>query len=463
MAERPGALHDVGHALVVGTGRSGQAATAALVAAGVGVTVVDEAVAPAGAAAVAELEGVRVLTGADPADHLDGVDLVVPSPGVPEHAPVLARALAAGRAVWSEPELGIRLSPRRLVAVTGTNGKTSVTELATAVLVAGGLDAIACGNIGTPVTEAAAAAPPDGVLVAELSSFQLRFCHRLHPEIGVLLNLAPDHLDWHGGFEAYGAAKARMWQAQQAGDWAVYNDDDETTRRLARTSAPAGRAAFAGSGVPDAGVGCDGEAIVSTLAGRSDRVVALDRLPLVVPHHLANLAAAAAVGLLAGVEQDAVARAAERFRPGRHRMEPVVEVDGASYVDDSKATNAHAAAAALASFSPIVWVAGGIAKGVDLSVLAPHLGAVRAAVLIGESADSLALVCEAAGVPVRHAGSMEEAVSVAHHLAEPGDTVLLAPACSSFDMFDSYADRGDRFQAAARRLAEPTGDAHGRS
>ncbi len=356
--------------------------------------------------------------------------------------------------MWSEPELGFRLAPRRLVAITGTNGKTSVTELTAAVLAAGGLDAVACGNIGTPFTEAALAAGPDAVLVAELSSFQLRFCHQLRPEVGVLLNLAPDHLDWHGGFEAYGAAKARLWQAQEPGDWAVHNDEDDVTRVLADLHAPAGRAAFAGGSLPAVGVGVEDGTVRSTLPGHEGDVVALADLTLTAPHHLANLAAAATVGLLLDVAPSDVAAAAVAFRPGRHRVERVAEVDGVTYVDDSKATNAHAAAAALASFDAIVWIAGGIAKGVDLSVLGDHLGGVRAAVVIGEAADDLARVCQARGVPVRRATSMEAAVLAARDLARPGDTVLLAPACSSFDMFRDYADRGDRFAAAARSLGD---------
>ncbi|MBW3619330.1 MAG: UDP-N-acetylmuramoyl-L-alanine--D-glutamate ligase [Actinobacteria bacterium] len=456
MADRPDALRDIGRALVVGTGRSGLAATRALLAAGVAVVVVDEQRAPAGADAV-RAAGADVRDGVDPAAHLDGVDLVVPSPGVPERAPVLVRAGDEGRAIWSEPELGIRLSPRRLVAITGTNGKTSVTELTTAVLAAGGIDAVACGNIGTPVTTAAAAAAPDAVLVAELSSFQLRFCAALRPEVGVLLNVAPDHLDWHGGFEAYGAAKARLWQAQRPGDWAVHNDDDATTVALADASAPAGRAAFSATHLPDHGVGIEADALVSTVTGATGRLIGLDELRLRAPHHVANLAAAATAGLLLDVPGAVAADALASFRPGRHRVEHVVEVDGVAYVDDSKATNTHAAAAALASFDAVVWIAGGIAKGVDLSVLADSLGAVRAAVVIGEAADALAAVCASVGVEARRAGSMEEAVRTAAALARPGDTVLLAPACSSFDMFTDYADRGDRFAAAARGLAAGEG------
>ncbi|GGI04323.1 UDP-N-acetylmuramoylalanine--D-glutamate ligase [Egicoccus halophilus] len=442
--------------LVVGLGASGVAAADALLDAGVAVTMVDDR---DDHPAVADLRarGIEVATGVAPVERLDGHDLVVPSPGVPEHAPVLRAAAERGIPVWSEPELGARRHPRRLLAVTGTNGKTSVTELLAAMLATGGLDARPCGNIGTPFTTAAAAAPGDAVLVAELSSFQLRFVERLRPEVGVLLNLAADHLDWHPTMAAYGEAKARLWHAQQPGDWAVVNAADATTRSLASRFAPAGRAAFDGTGaVVGVGVGVAGPALVAATPAFEGPLVRLDELALAAPHHRANVAAAATAALLAGVDPAAVAEAARRFHPGRHRLELVAERGGVRFVDDSKATNVHAAAAALRSAERIVWIAGGLAKGVDLGALGAHLDAVRAAVLIGTAAEELAEVCAAAGVPARIAASIEDAVTSAAALARPGDTVLLAPACASFDQFSGYAQRGERFAAAVRALPPAT-------
>lgn len=442
----PAGIH---RALVVGLGASGRAAVPALVAAGIDVVATDQRrdLDTSGLAA-----DVRTDVAAE--DLLTGVDLVVPSPGVTEQAPVLRAAAELGIEVWSEPELGWRLHPRRLVAVTGTNGKTTVTELATAMLRAAGVDALACGNIGLPFTEAAATSDRGATLVAELSSFQLRFCHELRPAVGVLLNLAPDHLDWHGDLTSYGAAKARLWRAQRRGDWAVANRRDGRSLALLAAHAPAGTATFDGTGdEADGGVTRLGDRLVSRVRGAEGDVVRLADLAPDAPHHHANVAAAATAALLAGAPLDAVGEAARTFRPGGHRLERVAVVDGVTYVDDSKATNPHAAAAALASFPTVVWIAGGRAKGVDLGVLGTSLSTVRHAVLIGEAADELAEVCDAAGVSHERADTMETAVRHAAAAAVEGDTVLLAPACASFDMFDSYADRGERFAAAARELA----------
>lgn len=461
MAEVAPALPGIVRALVIGTGRSGLAATRALVDHGVRVTVVDEARAPAGAAAIRDT-GATLHTGVDPREHLHDVDLLVPSPGVPEGAAVITTALGRGLPVWSEPELGLRLAPRRLVAVTGTNGKTSVTELTSRVLLAGGIDAVACGNIGTPVTEAAAEAHPDAVLVAELSSFQLRFAHRLRPEVGLLLNLAADHLDWHADLESYGEAKARIWQAQGPGDWGVANRDDPATQTLADRFVGGGRATFSGDGpVVGTGVGVEDAVLVADTPDFSGPLLPVDELAVDAPHHRANIAAAATAALLAGVPADAVAMAARAFHPGAHRLELVADVDGVRFVNDSKATNVHAAAAALRSAPSIVWVAGGLSKGVALSALADELAAVRHAVLIGTAAPELAEVCARAGVPAEQAPSIEDAVVAAARAARPGDTVLLAPACASFDQFSGYAQRGERFGAAVRALPGATSASSG--
>jgi UDP-N-acetylmuramoylalanine--D-glutamate ligase len=450
-------LAGVSRALVIGLGASGRAAADVLAAAGVTVTIVDDRRDHPDAGA-ARRAGHEVVLDRSAVALVDEVDLVVPSPGVPERAPALERAAVVGRPVWSEPELGWRLHPHRLLAVTGTNGKTSTTELLTAMVTAGDLDAVACGNIGTPFTTAAAQADPDAVLVAELSSFQLRFAGTLRPEVGVLLNLADDHLDWHGGFEAYAAAKGRLWEAQGPTDWAVANAVEPVTVELRDRVAPGAHASFSGEGPVD-GVG------VGVVAGRlhaetplvSGPLLPLEDLPLTAPHHVANVAAAACAALLAGVGGDTVADVAARFRPGRHRLELVHEGAGIRWVDDSKATNVHAAAAALRSASSVVWLAGGLAKGVDLTALAPHLTAVRHAVVFGTAADELATVCGDRDVPAEVVASIEEAVTAAARVARTGDTVLLAPACASFDQFRDYAERGDRFAAAVRTVVEQQG------
>lgn len=457
MAERRNL--DVGRALVIGLGRSGQAAATALRSAGVEVVAADQRPDLPGDL-LGALEDARVevhLDDPEPFRHLDRVDLVVPSPGVVERAPVLLGAQRRGIAVWSEPELGWRLRPRRVVAVTGTNGKTTVTELVAAMLEASGLPASACGNIGWPFTTAALEAPHDTLLVAELSSFQLRFCHQLRPAVGALLNLAPDHLDWHGDLTAYGAAKARLWRAQTAQEWAVGNLDEPASAALLRRSARGRRAWFSATrNVPQdlVGVGVSGSRLIARVAGDERDIVGIDDLPVTAPHHVANVAAAACVSMLAGAETSAIGRAAAEFHPGRHRVEQVASGCGLRFVDDSKATNPHAAAAALTAFDSVVWIAGGLAKGVDLGGLAAHLGAVRHAVLIGEAAEDLGRVCNRAGVSNEGAVSVETAVRAAAAAARHGDVVLLAPACASFDQFADYAERGERFAAAARAWTE---------
>jgi UDP-N-acetylmuramoylalanine--D-glutamate ligase len=445
--EETAPLADIRRALVIGLGASGLAASRLLRDAGVEVTVAETA-AEHPDAAVAREAGCEVRLG-EAAPAVESFDLVVPSPGVPEHSPALQAALESGVPVWSEPELAMRRHPRRLLAVTGTNGKTSVTELLTAMVAASSATAVPCGNIGTPVSTAVRTAARGATLVAELSSFQLRFAGRLRPEVGVLLNLADDHLDWHRTADAYHRAKARLWEAQGAGDWALANHDDPVTLSLRDAHAPAGRATFSGFGaVPAPGVGVVDGALVADVPGHRGRILDLDELPLAAPHHHANVAAAAAAALLAGVPVDAVSEAARAFAPGRHRLELVTEAAGVRYVDDSKATNVHAAAAALGSAGSIVWIAGGLGKGADLAALAGHLGPVRSALLIGEAAEELSRVCEDAGVPAERLDSIEEAVERAAARAEPGDTVLLAPACASFDQFSGYAERGERFAAA---------------
>lgn len=458
----------VRRALVIGAGASGRAAARLLVGAGAAVVLVEERSAtPAGPTMQLATEtGAEVVVGRPAAEvFASSFDLVVPSPGVPEGAPVLMAALAAGTPVWSEPELALRRHPRRLLAVTGTNGKTSTTELLTAMCLAGGHDAHACGNIGLPVSDAAASSAPSATLVAELSSFQLRFTSLLAPEVAVLLNVAPDHLDWHTDLASYHAAKARIFAAQASGQWAVAGEDDPLARQLRDRTGRGRRAGFSALGPVEVGVGRLGaagrEVLVATIDGVTEEVLPVAALgppggpvPL---HRIANVAAAATAALLAGVEVAAAAGAATTTLPGRHRFE-VVATDGRGvrYVDDSKATNVHAAMAALASAGPGVWIGGGLAKGVDLRPLAGALTDVHDAVVIGTAAEELAAVCTSAAVRCHEAADLVAAVELAAQLAAPGETVLLAPACASFDQFDSYAHRGEVFTAAAHRLAAAT-------
>lgn len=461
--------------LVVGLGRSGLAAATVLADAGARVVATDRRTTVSGVERVVD-RGVETRVGLDGADLcglLDEVDLVVPSPGVADTSPVLVAAARRGLPVWSEPELGWRLAVHRgtaprVVGVTGTNGKTSVVELLTAMLQAAGQKAVACGNIGHPFTTAAAEADPDTVMVAELSSFQLRFVRRLRPAVGILTNVAPDHLDWHEDMAGYRAAKARLWVAQRPQDWAVVSAEDGVAAALAARHSPGRHARASTTGVPPVGVGVAGDQLVARLPGHAGPLLVVSSLSVTASHQLANVAMAACGAILAGATAEAVGSGARSWRPGPHRLEVVTRADGVTWIDDSKATNPHAAAAALRAYLPddghrprVVWIAGGDPKGLDLTALAKELTGVKHAVLLGAAAERLRGMAERAGVATTLASSIEAAVFTAAGLVAPGDVVLLAPACASFDQFRDYAERGQRFAAAVRRLADDgTGAGH---
>jgi UDP-N-acetylmuramoylalanine--D-glutamate ligase len=434
----------------VGLGASGRAAARVLAEEGAAV-VVTEARPRQALGDLGELEalGVRVEAGGHEPRHLEGRDLVVTSPGVPEHAPVLAWARQRGLPVWSELELGARLCRAPYVAVTGTNGKTTTTGLLARCMRAAGLDAVACGNIGHPFSLAAREGRE--ALAVETSSFQLRFHERLAPRVSVLLNLAPDHLDWHGSFEAYAEAKARVFVNQRGDDVHVGNRDDPVAAAVSRRAAC--RVVWFRLDAPgDGEVGYLGEELVARLDGE----VRLGPPAGPGVGFRADAAAAAAAGLAFGLPPEAVRAGLAEAPALRHRGEVVAEVGGVRFVDDSKATNPHAALAALEGRTGVVLIAGGLAKGVDLSPLAAAASRLRGVVAIGQAADELVALFEPL-VPTRKAGSMDEAVRTAAELAGGRGTVLLAPACASQDMFADYAERGDRFALAAAMLARGEG------
>jgi UDP-N-acetylmuramoylalanine--D-glutamate ligase len=435
--------------VVVGLGRSGEAAARRLLALGATVTVVDASADEEVRRRAAALAGARSVLGRDGAEEAAGADLVVASPGVPPAAPPLAAARAAGVPVWSEVELAYRLAPVPILGVTGTNGKTTTTRMLAAALTAAGLRAEAAGNIGRPLADAAL--DDVDVLVAELSSFQLQHVVRFRAPVGVLLNLGEDHLDWHGSFDAYRAAKARLFERQGPGDVAVHLDDPLCAEAAARSGGR--RVPFAVGPPPEGGAGvADGWIVVP-----EGRVVRLEALVVRGRPAISNAVAAAAAACAAGAPPEGVGRGLAAFRPLPHRMERVATVAGVEYVDDSKATNPHAVLAALEDLERVVLIAGGRNKGLDLSVLGAAGDRVRAVVALGESAGEVARAFAASGVPVERAASMEEAVARAAALARPGDTVLLSPGCASFDMFADYAARGRAFRDAVRRIAGAAG------
>jgi UDP-N-acetylmuramoylalanine--D-glutamate ligase len=431
---------------VVGLAASGLAAVRALRAAGASVRVTEARpraeVVPA--ADQAEAAGAEVHAGGHRPEHLDDIDLVVTSPGVPEHADVLRWALDRGLAVWSELEVGVRMAGAPYVGITGTNGKTTTTEMVAAAMRTGGLDAIACGNVGYPLSSAAV--ERHDALAVEASSFQLRFQESFHPRVSVLLNMAVDHLDWHRSIEEYRRAKARIYARQGPGDVHVGNRDDGVAASMSR-AAPCAVVWCTLDRPRDGEVGYENGELVARLDGERR----LGRPPAETPSQRANAAAAAAAALAFGVEPDAVRRALTAFPPLPHRGQVVAQVDGVRFVDDSKATNPHAALATILGFDRAVLICGGRSKGVDLSPLAEAIPRLAGVVVLGEAADELEAIFST--LPVRRAGSIEDAVVMAHAMAGPGTAVVLAPACSSWDMFRDYRERGDRFASAARALA----------
>ncbi|MGH2679666.1 MAG: UDP-N-acetylmuramoyl-L-alanine--D-glutamate ligase [Actinomycetota bacterium] len=432
-------------AVVVGAGVAGAGAARVLLAEGATVRIT-EARPESDVPVLGELvgSGIEVRAGGHAPEHLDDATLVITGPGVPPDAEILRWARDRGLPVWGEMELGSRLARVPYLAVTGTNGKTTVTSMIEACLRTAGLDALACGNIGVSFPEAAREGRD--VLVVEVSSFQLALQESFHPSISVLLNAAPDHLDWHGTFDAYLAAKRQVHAGQTGTDIHVGNRDDPVAAEISSTAACEVR--WFRRGIPEDGeVGYEGDELVARIGGRHP----LGRIERVTAGYREDAAAAAAVALAYGVEPPAAAAALARFRPGPHRGEVVATVEGVRFVDNSKATNVHAAAAAIDDAGDAVLIAGGRAKGADLSPLRAHAGRLRAVVAIGESATDVVATFEGV-VPAATARSIEDAVRDAFAAARPGDTVLLAPACASWDQFADYAERGDRFAAAARSL-----------
>jgi UDP-N-acetylmuramoylalanine--D-glutamate ligase len=404
-------------ALVVGLARSGQAACLALARHGVPTAATDRSE----AVDVGRLvdAGVEVHLGTEEDRLLEGVDLLVKSPGVPGESPLPAAARERGIQIWSEVELGFRLLRNPFLGVTGTNGKTTTSELLGAIFRAAERPVAVAGNVGRPVTALDGAIDGDAWIVCELSSFQLEDVHRFRPRIGVLLNLEPDHLDRHGTFDAYRAAKLRMFENQTEADAAVI---------------PHGLGAIPG-----------GAAHVEFAP--NDELPAEPLIP--GAHNRENAAAATAAARAAGIADDAIAEALRTFRGVEHRLELIAEIDGVRYVNDSKATNAAAARRGIAAYAgqPLRLILGGSLKGESFDELAESLPAsVRSIDLIGEASDQLAGALGRAGRLYRRSGDLATAVGAAAGDSEPGDVVLLSPACASFDQFRDYEERGDSFR-----------------
>lgn len=444
--------------LVVGVGLSGEAAARHLLRLGAQVHAVDDGAGERQQEAATRLRsaGAEVTLGGLPTDVPGDIDLVVTSPGLRPTTPLFGSAAERDIPVWGEVELAYRLKPteQSWLAVTGTNGKTTTTQMLGAILAAAGRRSTTAGNIGSPLLDAVSATDSDGrpsydVLAVELSSFQLHYTSTLQVAVGAVLNIADDHLDWHGSLESYAADKARVYSP---GSTAVFNADDAITRGLAADAPVLRRVGFTLAEPRDGELGVADGRLVDRAFGAGE-LLAVEELQVHGPHNVANALAAAALAGAAEVPGDAIASALRAFEPGGHRNQVVATVGAVTYVNDSKATNPHAAAASLAAYPSVVWIAGGLNKGLGFDDLVREAaGRLRAAVLIGTCADEIvtALARHAPQVPVLRADSMDDAVQRAAAMAQPGDTVLLAPAAASMDMFRDYAARGDAFAAAAR-------------
>ncbi|MEU1664088.1 UDP-N-acetylmuramoyl-L-alanine--D-glutamate ligase [Streptomyces sparsogenes] len=460
------------HVTVAGLGVSGVPAARALRGLGASVTVVNGSDGEKQRADAAELEalgGVTVRLG-DGDTWPEGTELVVTTPGWKPDSPLFRAAAEAGVPVWGDVELAWRLrgadAPPWL-AVTGTNGKTTTVRMLAAILEAAGLRTAAVGNIGVSLLDVVLGDEPYDVLAVELSSYQLHWAPSLRAHSGAVLNLAPDHLDWHGSMAAYAADKGRIYEGNQVA--CVYNVADPATEDLVRAADVEEGCRAIGFTLGTPGPSQLGvvenilvdRAFVANRQKQAQELAEVSDVNPPAPHNIANALAAAALARAFGVPPTAVRDGLRAFRPDPHRVEHVADVAGVAYVDDSKATNTHAAQASLDSFEHIVWIAGGLAKGATFDELVvASAKRLRGVVLIGADRGLIreALARHAADVPVvdldrTDTGAMAAAVREAARLARPGDTVLLAPACASMDMFVNYNKRGDAFAAAVHDLA----------
>lgn len=439
--------------LVVGMARSGVAAAEFLARRGARVTVND-------AKPEAELKdapalramGIEIAGGSHPAALFENADLIVVSPGVPLALDAFARARAAGVPIVGEVELASRFLRGRLVGITGSNGKTTTTTLAGEVLKQAGLPVLVGGNIGMPLISLVEASTDDGFTVIELSSFQLEAVDQLHLFASVIINITPDHLDRYDSMDDYAAAKANILRNQTVADYAVLNADDERVSKL-ETMTPARIIGFSRRRELAEGIFLRGREIVSRWNGAVRTLITRDEIRLRGDHNLENIMSALAVGLACGAAPDSMRRTVAEFKGVEHRLEFVADINGVRFYNDSKATNVDAAIKCIEAFDRgVIVILGGKDKGGDYAPLAPLIRArCEHVILIGAAADKIGAALEGTK-PLHRAATMPEAVAMGLTLAAPGDTVLLAPAAASFDMFENYEHRGRVFKQAVQSL-----------
>jgi UDP-N-acetylmuramoylalanine--D-glutamate ligase len=441
--------------LVIGLARTGIATALFCVARGATVTATESRVESELGDVPPKLRiaGVRLELGGHRENTFLQQDLIIPSPGVPANEPLLQAAHAKGVAIWSEIELAYRFSKGKLIGVTGSNGKTTTASLVEHILKTAALPTILAGNIGTPLISFVEQMAPNTITVAELSSFQLELIEAFRPSISVFLNLTPDHLDRHLTLESYGAAKARIFENQTEQDAAILNADDPATTPYA----PAKPLVFWFSRKQRVAQGAFliGEKIMFRQGGEEETMLRRDEIPVVGAHNLENVLAAVAAARLAGADAASIAQGVRSFAGVEHRLEFVAEIAGVRYYNDSKATNVDATLKALSAFpGRVLVILGGKDKGSDYKVLQSALREKAVlALLIGAAAEKIEAQVSGS-VAIERAGTLERAVHIAADAVRPGDIVLLAPACASFDQFQNYEHRGRVFKDLVRQLEQ---------
>jgi UDP-N-acetylmuramoylalanine--D-glutamate ligase len=451
---RPGIELESKRVLVLGLARTGIATAQFCAARGARITAIDDRPAEELGDAITQLRatGCALAFGGQPPELFTAQDLVIPSPGVPANHAGLLAARAAGVPVWSEIELAWRFLRGRLIGITGSNGKTTTTSLVGHIMTGARNDIVVAGNIGSPLIANVEQSRDCTLTVAELSSFQLEWIDSFRPDISVFLNLTPDHLDRHASFEEYGRAKARIFQNQTERDSAVINADDPASTQYA----PARPQIFwfSRSKRVASGAYLRGDQIIFRRDGEDVFLLARSDISLRGDHNLENVLAAASAAYLAGATPDEIAAGVQSFPGVEHRLEFVAEISGVRFYNDSKATNVDATIKALQAFSGGLFVIlGGKDKGSDYAPLVPLLRErARLVLLIGAAAQKIAAQLEPA-VPFERAGTLDRAVALAYQRARRGDTVLLAPACASFDQFENYEQRGRVFKRLVNAIA----------
>ncbi|KPJ59999.1 MAG: hypothetical protein AMJ46_08660 [Latescibacteria bacterium DG_63] len=397
-------------------------------------------------------QGVKLALGGHDTTLLKDKELVVLSPGVPRSIELIREALRSEIPVLSEIEIAYELARAPVVAVTGTNGKSTAVTLLGKIFADAGFEAAVAGNIGLPLSAVVEDVPSEGVIVVEVSSFQLESIETFHPKVAVLLNITRDHLDRYDGMESYTQAKARIFSNLTPSDFAILNTDDPLVAALAAPLAASQLTFSFSERKVENGAFVRGGAFWLKMSGREFEVAKEAEVTLKGPHNSSNILACMCASAAMGITAKQMEHPIKKFKGLEHRLEEIAEIDGVSFVNDSKATNVDALKYALLSFSnPVVLLAGGRDKGGDFSSLRQLVNErVRELVLIGEAAEKMRVAW--AGTPAHSADSMEEAVEMAFKIARPHDTVLLAPGCASFDMFKDFEDRGNAFKSAVLSL-----------